>query len=562
VSFSSNGVTKTTTTSYSDGSSSSASLTGSIDSVQWANDHITKTTIYRFTDGTTNPFVETIGPTLTAPVLTGVIYPSDWSSGTSTGTVTKPVTSPKQDVFGDGFKYIYEDGTVTKPFQQSTLTPIGAIASGAINDPNAYVTAPTKGTYDLRWGEPDPAGPTYAGFYANGSYTFDSHYSWFGHTLNAYCGLSQCANNLQISKPSNEVLSAFNMGWTGKGTNVLIWDSFSASQNTNPSGEDYHGATTSLLAWRYAPGATYYALDAFYGTSAIFSNAKIIDTAGMAITNYSSNANPTNTARQNAAFYVDVVNMSFGWEYQSNNKSLPTQQSDATTFINNNTNAVSKFTKVLTGVTPSSAFGNTLASGSVGLSFKDAVLTVSAGNEAIRSDWLPLPYLMAHDSDLGMRTLIVGALNGSGTVGSNGGPGTGVIYAPYTYTDPTTHITKTQGSNTAGYDLTVQGRFLVANGLSPFPAVTIGGKDYQGISIDGTPTASYWGTSYAAPRVAGYAAVVRQKFPNLTGANTADILLATARYDTLACYPNCDKAIYGQGEASLSRALAPVGYLR
>jgi len=70
--------------------------------------------------------------------------------------------------------------------------------------------------------------------------------------------------------------------------------------------------------------------------------------------------------------------------------------------------------------------------------------------------------------------------------------------------------------------------------------------------------------------VAGYAAIVRQKFPNLTGANTADILLTTARYDTLTCYQGssagptggCDKAIYGQGEASLSRALAPVGYLR
>jgi hypothetical protein len=62
--------------------------------------------------------------------------------------------------------------------------------------------------------------------------------------------------------------------------------------------------------------------------------------------------------------------------------------------------------------------------------------------------------------------------------------------------------------------------------------------------------------------VAGYAAIVRQKFPNLTGANTANVLLATARYDTLSCYPNCDKAVYGQGEASLSRALAPVGYLK
>jgi hypothetical protein len=44
-----------------------------------------------------------------------------------------------------------------------------------------------------------------------------------------------------------------------------------------------------------------------------------------------------------------------------------------------------------------------------------------------------------------------------------------------------------------------------------------------------------------------------------TGGN---IILDTARTDTLSCYPSCDTAIYGKGEASLSRALAPVGRLR
>jgi hypothetical protein len=42
-------------------------------------------------------------------------------------------------------------------------------------------------------------------------------------------------------------------------------------------------------------------------------------------------------------------------------------------------------------------------------------------------------------------------------------------------------------------------------------------------------------------------------------------MLDTARYDTLTCYKTtlgCDPNIYGKGEASLSRALAPVGKLR
>ena len=82
----------------------------------------------------------------------------------------------------------------------------------------------------------------------------------------------------------------------------------------------------------------------------------------------------------------------------------------------------------------------------------------------------------------------------------------------------------------------------------------------NGWSIPGGPTNA--GTSYAAPLVAGYAAIIQQKFPGLNAANTSNIILDTARYDTLTCYPSCDTSIYGKGEASLSRALAPVGRLR
>jgi subtilisin family serine protease len=82
--------------------------------------------------------------------------------------------------------------------------------------------------------------------------------------------------------------------------------------------------------------------------------------------------------------------------------------------------------------------------------------------------------------------------------------------------------------------------------------------------VDGTTVVanSNVGTSYAAPRVAGMVAIVRSKFPNLSASQTASIMLDTARYDTLNCYPACNPAIYGRGEASLSRALAPVGKLR
>jgi subtilisin family serine protease len=95
---------------------------------------------------------------------------------------------------------------------------------------------------------------------------------------------------------------------------------------------------------------------------------------------------------------------------------------------------------------------------------------------------------------------------------------------------------------------------LLASGTIPFS-----GND---VSINGTPLRSGYGTSYAAPRVAGMVAIVRSKFPNLSANQTASIMLDTARYDTLTCYPACNPAIYGKGEASLSRALSPVGKLR
>ncbi|MGR9061613.1 S8/S53 family peptidase (plasmid) [Rhizobium leguminosarum] len=63
------------------------------------------------------------------------------------------------------------------------------------------------------------------------------------------------------------------------------------------------------------------------------------------------------------------------------------------------------------------------------------------------------------------------------------------------------------------------------------------------------------GTSFAAPVVAGYAAILGSKFTSATPIQITNQLLDTARTDTLVDY---NPAAYGRGEASLSRALAPV----
>lgn len=63
------------------------------------------------------------------------------------------------------------------------------------------------------------------------------------------------------------------------------------------------------------------------------------------------------------------------------------------------------------------------------------------------------------------------------------------------------------------------------------------------------------GTSFAAPIISGYAAILESKFRTSRPDLIADQLLETARLDTISGY---DPNIHGMGEASLSRALAPV----
>jgi subtilisin family serine protease len=63
------------------------------------------------------------------------------------------------------------------------------------------------------------------------------------------------------------------------------------------------------------------------------------------------------------------------------------------------------------------------------------------------------------------------------------------------------------------------------------------------------------GTSFAAPVISGYAAILGSKFKGASATQITNQLLTTARKDTIAGY---NPAIHGRGEASLSRAIAPV----
>ena len=90
-------------------------------------------------------------------------------------------------------------------------------------------------------------------------------------------------------------------------------------------------------------------------------------------------------------------------------------------------------------------------------------------------------------------------------------------------------------SNYAGSNTAVQSHFLV-------------------VGVTGDKTGLY-GTSFAAPIISGYAAIIGSKFTKATPTQITNDLLNTARTDTLVNY---NPSVYGKGEASLSRALAPV----
>lgn len=146
-----------------------------------------------------------------------------------------------------------------------------------------------------------------------------------------------------------------------------------------------------------------------------------------------------------------------------------------------------------------------------------AVVAKAAGNDAIAIGGVD----SSGDQDYlnialegGSSVLYVGALNSNGTVNAK------TSLASY--------------SNYAGSDTWVQSHFIT-------------------VGVAGNKTGLY-GTSFAAPVIAGYSAILGSKFKTATATQITNQLLSTARTDTIQNY---SADVYGVGEASLSRALAP-----
>ncbi len=90
---------------------------------------------------------------------------------------------------------------------------------------------------------------------------------------------------------------------------------------------------------------------------------------------------------------------------------------------------------------------------------------------------------------------------------------------------------------------------------SSFPgADTVVQQQSLVVGVDASKNGGLSGTSFAAPIIAGYSAIVGSKFVKATPTQVANQLLNTARRDTIAGY---DVTLHGRGEASITRALAP-----
>ncbi len=321
-------------------------------------------------------------------------------------------------------------------------------------------------------------------------------------------------NSLVTRLPPPYIREAWNDGWTGRGVNILTMDSFGI-EGLPPSGDQHtHGYLVALAAREVAIGANYFSV-----------NYRV---RGSGLQNRQGGyRNMRSDDLVDTATRFHVMNISFGAAPSSEGTVFTA--TDVHDFWNRHRLALYND---LTGI-------NLPNSG-------DAVITSSAGNDGVDAGRSLTNFALVHDSHTGPRALIVGALINYATCRP------GYICA----------TSLASSSNRPGTDTDMQNRFLVEFGGSPFREdAYLCDRD---ISTDCAnsqllDTSRIFGTSLAAPRVAGYAALVRHKFPNLTGARTASILLDTATYSGLT---SRNPEIHGQGRVDIGRALAPIGAMQ
>ena len=312
--------------------------------------------------------------------------------------------------------------------------------------------------------------------------------------------------SIRVPEPPLDVRQAWRDGWTGQGVNTLIVDSFGAQRTI--SFTDLIRDVDGRHGYTVLMSALEVAPRATY-----YALENGIGSADYGVSYGAGGVRNRDGVAAPASTKFHVVNLSFGYPFP--------------------------FTPSLAA--PTQAAGNTAHDPG---RFADIVA------------------LATHVSTA-PRLLIVGALDGYARTSD-----------PQSQPNVRTDARRAVYSHIAGNNVEIQSRFLVEYGGTPFGEsaflcdnvlATSSCRNPQGLDLQ----LADQGTSYAAPRVAGYAALMRHKFPSLSGPQTANILLETATTQGLACHTGtarkssaCARNVYGQGRVDIGAALAPIGSLR
>ena len=537
------GNTQTIVTTFGDGKTSTATNTATGTAVTWATDHVTKTITYTFANGGTNPVVSTVAGTAATPTYSGntqtiVTTYGDGHTATATNTSTSaPVTWATDHV----------TKTITYTFANGGTNPVVSTVAGTISSP-----ALTAAVYPSNWTTTGitvtaPAVSSVATTYGDGYVSTAQD----GTSSKPFLQTTLAALSTPITDPNANISSStttYNLTWGTPDKNGPVYAASFPNASTKlsfnfsyagvmVSGQGVVGptvvqpSTDVLAAWRAGwtgKGTSILTIDGYTNRSTCAGSSQstlgnchgittmmISDLVAVGATkyglDYNYNASVITIGGTNitAPITPNVINMSY-WQ----------DSVQTTRHINYLTGATSYSNITLTGAVLVKSAGNTYG--------RDTYSTAT-GDYLVKG--------LVDNATTVNRLLIVGALDKTGSTAS---PATIATYSHF-----------------AGATVAASNRFVVANGRAPFAN---GGVSMNGSAIPGYE--SYVGTSFAAPVVSGYASVLMSKFPNLDAIKTSSIILDTARYDTLSCHPSCSAAIYGKGEASLSRALAPVGALR
>ena len=352
----------------------------------------------------------------------------------------------------------------------------------------------------------------------------------------------------------------WSQGWTGAGQTISVIDDFSSSLNTH----------LTVSATR---DSTYEFFSAGTGSYAVNYRIPFSSTHGALVSNIAGGDGlSTNLSSQFTFNSISATRLSCTggtcfdpWVYTSISDDW-----DSTTSIdyrpmagvakdalvtNNHVDLSSRQNVSNTLNAIVSHMDNSFNAGAINLSIGFNIDTVGVSLNQILDDL---------DTGALQRTsnavVVVAAGNSGAACTSNNLNGCNALAVAAAYLPQTKHSTIVAGAtsgtglseNIATYSVragVLADRFLLASGHTGW----LQGND---VEVEGT--------SFAAPRIAGAAALLRHKFPNLNAEQTASILLLTGNKDInndgVADFSGVSP-IYGHGKLNLPSAMSPIGTL-